>query len=40
MEDYLYQKDLWQPLGGKTKKLTTMLAKDWDFLDRKALRSI
>ena len=38
MEDYLYQKDLWQPLEGKTK--TTMSYEDWDILDRKALGSI
>ena len=24
MEDYLYQKDLWKPLEGKTKKQGTM----------------
>ena len=40
MEDYLYEKDLWWPLEGKTKKLTTMSDKDWDILDRKALRTI
>ena len=40
MEDYLYQKDLWWPLEGKTKKPTTMLDKDWDILDRRALRII
>ena len=40
MEDYLYQKNLWQPLEGKTKKPTAMSVKDWDILDRKALGSI
>ena len=40
MEDYLYQKDLWKPLEGKTKKLTAMLDKDWDILNRKALGTI
>ncbi len=40
MEEYLYQKDLWQPLEGKTKKLTIMSDKDWDILDRKVLETI
>ena len=40
MEDYLYQKDLWRPLEGKTKKLITMSDEDWDILDRKALGTI
>lgn len=37
MEDFLYQKDLWQPLHGKAKKPTTMSDEDWDILDRKEL---
>ena len=40
MEDYLYQKDLWQRLQGKTEKQTTMTNKDREVLDRKALASI
>ena len=28
MGDYLYQKDLWRPLEGKTKKLTAMSDED------------
>ena len=40
MEDYFYQKDLWQPLEGKSKKLTAMLDEDQDILDRKTLESI
>ena len=40
MEDYLYQKDLWQPLEGKTKKPTAMSDEDQDILDRKALGTI
>ena len=40
MENYLYQKDLWYPLEGQTKKSTAMSDKDWDILDRKALGTI
>jgi hypothetical protein len=40
MEDYLYQKDLFLPLGGITKKLTTMKDEEWEDLDRKALGTI
>ena len=40
MEDYLYQRDLYLPLGGKTKKLTSMTDTEWDILDRKALGTI
>ncbi len=40
MEDYLYQKDLWWPLEGKTKKPTAMLDEDWDILDRNTLGTI
>ena len=40
MEDYLYQKDLWKPLEGKTKNLGSMSNVEWDLLDRKALGSI
>ena len=40
MEDYLYQKDLWKPLEGKTKNQGSMSNAKWDILDRKALESI
>jgi hypothetical protein len=40
MEDYIYQKDLWQLLGGKAKKPSAMSNEDWDILDRKELGSI
>jgi hypothetical protein len=40
MEDYLYQKDLFLPLGGITKKPTTMKEEGWEILDRKALGTI
>ena len=40
MEDYLYQKDLYLPLGGKSKMPTCMTDKEWNLLDRKALGTI
>ena len=40
MEDYLYQKDLYQQLSGKVNKLTSMTDMEWDILDRKALGTI
>jgi hypothetical protein len=40
MEDYLYQKDLFLPLGGIEKKLMTMKDEEWEVLDRKALGMI
>ena len=40
MEDYLYQKDLYLPLSGKTKKPTAMIDAKWEILDRKALRIV
>ena len=40
MEDYLYQKDLFLPLGGIAKKLTAMKDEEWEVLDRKALGTI
>ena len=40
MEDYLYQKDLWKLLEGKTKNQGSMSNVEWDILDRKALGSI
>ena len=38
MEDYLYQKDLYQPLEGK--KPEGMKDADWTVLDKKALGTI
>jgi hypothetical protein len=40
MEDYLYQEDLFLPLGGIENKPTAMKDKEWEVLDRKALRTI
>jgi hypothetical protein len=40
MGDYLYQKDIFLPLGGITKKLTTMKDEEWEVLDRKTLGTI
>jgi hypothetical protein len=40
MEEYLYQKDPFLPLGGITKKSTTMKDEEWEVLDRKALGTI
>jgi hypothetical protein len=40
MEDYLYQKDLFLPLGRIKKKPTTMKDKEREVLDRKALGTI
>ena len=40
MEDCLYQKDLFLPLGGIEKKMTTMKDEEWEVLDRKALATI
>jgi hypothetical protein len=40
MEYYLYQKDLFLPLGGIAKKSTTMKDEEWKVLDRKALGTI
>jgi hypothetical protein len=40
MEDYLYKKDLFLPLGGITKNSTAMKDKEWEILDRKALGTI
>ena len=31
MEDYLYMKDLFLPLGGKTKQPTTVKDEEWEF---------
>jgi hypothetical protein len=40
MEDYLYQKDLFLPLGRVAKKTTVMKDEEWEILDRKALGMI
>ena len=40
MEDYLYQKYLYLPLGGKANKPTSMTDEEWEILDRKALGTI
>eukprot|EP00253_Pinus_taeda_P025004 PITA_25004 len=40
MEDYLYQKDLYLPLGGKSKKSTDMEDEEWNLLNRRALGTI
>lgn len=40
MEDYLYQKDLYLPLGGKANKPVGMQDEEWEILDIKALETI
>jgi hypothetical protein len=40
MEDYLYQKDLFLPLGGIAKNSTAMKDEEWEVLDRKELGTI
>ena len=40
MKYYLYQKDLFMSLGGKSKWLTAMKDEEWEVLDRKALGTI
>jgi hypothetical protein len=40
MEDYLYHKDLFLPLGKVAKKLMAMKDEEWEILDRKALGTI
>jgi hypothetical protein len=40
MEDNIYQKDLFLPLGGKTKQQMSMKDKEWDIIDRKAPKMI
>ena len=40
MVDYLYQKDLYQPLQGEKGKPAEMDAEKWRVLDRKALATI
>ena len=40
IEDLLYQKDLYLPLGGIERKPKKMTDEDWSELDRKALGTI
>ena len=40
MEDYLYQKDLYLSLGGKSKQPAAMKDEEWEVLDRKELGTI
>jgi hypothetical protein len=40
MEDYLYQKDLFLPLGRITKKSVAMKDEEWEILDIKDLGTI
>jgi hypothetical protein len=40
MEDYLYQKDLFLPLGGIAKKPMATKDEEWEILDRKSLGTI
>jgi hypothetical protein len=40
MKDYLYQKDIFLPLGGIKNKLMTMKDEEWEVLDIKALGTI
>ena len=40
IEDVLYQKDLYLPLGGVERKPKKMTYEDWSVLDRKALGTI
>ena len=38
--DFLYQKDLYLPLGGLEKKPANMMEDAWEVLDQKALGTI
>ena len=40
MEDYMYQKDLYLPLGKKEKQRVAMKDEEWEVLDKKALGPI
>ena len=40
IEDYLYQKDLYLPLEGKTKKPEKLNDDEWAILDRNVLGTI
>jgi hypothetical protein len=40
MEDYLYQKDIFLPMGRIAKKSAATKDKEWEILDRKALGTI
>lgn len=39
-KDYLYQRDLFLPLGKTTNKLVSMKDEEWEVLDRKTSRKI
>jgi hypothetical protein len=40
MEDYLYQKDLFLPLGGIGKNMMAMKVEEWEVLDKNKLGTI
>lgn len=40
IEEYLYQKNLYQSLGGKEKKPTMMSNANWEVLESKSLGTI
>jgi hypothetical protein len=40
MEDYLYQKDRFLPLGGIAKKSVVVKDEEWEIIDIKALGMI
>ena len=40
MKEYLYQKDLYLPLGEKEKQSAAMKDEEWEVLDRKELGTI
>ena len=40
MEDYLYQKDQYLPLGREAKHSAAMKDEEWEVLDRKELGTI
>ena len=40
MKDYLYQKDLFLPMGGVANKLVSMKDEEWEILDIKEMGTI
>ena len=40
MEHYIYQKDLYLPLGRKEKQSTAMKDEEWEILDKMAIGTI
>ena len=40
IDDLLYQKNFYLPLGGKSNKPATMSDPEWEVLDRKALGTV